>query len=95
MLRPRAGGEKDMYIKMIIPRGVKRKIGRERMKYWKVVADNLKKAGWNCGCVASVDYEGQTIWTVDAHDNDGKRHVIQAYELSTAFRELKRAVHQS
>ena len=65
------------------------------MKYWKVIADNLKKAGWSCGCVASVDYEGQTIWTVNAHRNDGKRHIVLAYELSTAFRELERAVHQS
>lgn len=84
-----------MYIKMIIPRGVKRKTGRGRMKYWKVIADNLKKAGWSCGCVESVDYEGQTIWTVNAHRNDGKRHIVLAYELSTAFRELERAVHQS
>ncbi len=65
------------------------------MKYWKVIADNLKKAGWSCGCVESVDYEGQTIWTVNAHRNDGKRHIVLAYELSTAFRELERAVHQS
>jgi hypothetical protein len=84
-----------MYIKMIIPRGVKRKIGRGRMKYWRVIADNLKKAGWSCGCVASVDYEGQPVWTVDAHRNDGKRHIVRAYEPSTAFRELERAVHQS
>ncbi len=81
---------------MIIPRRVKRKIGRiGRVKYWKVIADNLKKAGWSCGYVATVDYEGQTIWTVDAHRHDGKRHIVRAYELATAFRELERAVHQS
>jgi hypothetical protein len=85
-----------MYMTMIIPRRVKRKIGRiGRMKYWKVIADNLKKAGWSWGCVATVDYEGQTIWTVDAHRDDGRRHIVRAYELSTAFRELERAVHQS
>ena len=83
-----------MYMTMIIPRRVKRKIGRiGRMKYWN--ADNLKKAGWSWDCVATVDYEGQTIWTVEAHRDDGKRHIVQAYELSIAFRELERAVHQS
>ena len=85
-----------MYVTMIIPRRVKWKIGRiGRVKYWEIIADNLKKAGWSCGYVATVDYEGQTIWTVDAHRDNGKRFVVRAYELSTAFRELERAVHQS
>ena len=56
---------------MIVPRPVKRKIDRiGRMKYRKVIADNLRRAGWSWGCVATVDYEGQTIWTVDAHRED-------------------------
>jgi hypothetical protein len=85
-----------MYMTMIIPRRVKRRIGRIGcVKYWEVIADNVKKAGWSWGCVATVDYEGQTIWTVDAHGDNGKRHIVRAYELSTAFRELERAVHQS
>lgn len=85
-----------MYIKMIIPGRVKRKIGGiQHMKCWKVIADNLKKAGWSCGYVATVDYEGQRIWTVDAHRKDGKRHIVRGYELSIAFRELERTVHQS
>jgi len=50
---------------MIIPRRVKWKIGRiGGVKSWEIIADNLKKAGWSCGYVATVDYEGQTIWTV-------------------------------
>ena len=81
---------------MIIPRRVKWKIGRMGcVKYWEVIADNLKKAGWRCGYVTTVDYEGQTIWTVDAHRDNGNRHIVRAYELSTAFRALERAVHQS
>ena len=85
-----------MYMTMIIPRRVKWKIGRiGRVKYWEVIADNLKKAGWSCGYVATVDYEGQTVWTVDAHRDNAKRHIVRAYELWTAFRELERAVHQS
>ena len=85
-----------MYMTMIIPRRVKWKIGRiVGVKSWEIIADNLKKAGWSCGYVATVDYEGQTIWTVEAHRDNGKRHIVRAYELSTAFRELKRAVYQS
>ena len=85
-----------MYVTMIIPRGMKSKINRiGRLKYSHIVADKLKKAGWNCNYVATGDYEGQTIWTVDAHRDNGKRHVVRAYDLSTAFRELERAVQQS
>jgi hypothetical protein len=85
-----------MYMTMIIPRRVKWKISRiGRVKCWERIADNLKEAGWSCGYVATVDCEGQTIWTVDAHRDNGKRHIVRAYELSTAFRELERAVHQS
>jgi hypothetical protein len=25
---------------------------RHPMKYWEIIADNLKKAGWSLGCVA-------------------------------------------
>jgi hypothetical protein len=85
-----------MYMTMIIPRRVEWKLGRiGRMKYWEVIADDLNKAGWSCGYVATVDYEGQTIWTVDAHRDNGRRHIVQAYELAAAFREIQRAVHQS
>ena len=85
-----------MYMTMIIPRRVKWKIGRiGGVKSWEIIAHNLKKAGWSCGYVATVDYEGQTIWTVEAHRDNRKRHIVRAYEQSTAFRELKRAVYQS
>ena len=85
-----------MYMTMIIPRRVKKKIGRiGRVKYWELIAHNLKKAGWSWDCVATVDYEGQQIWTVQAHCDDGKRHIVRAYELSTALRELERSVDRS
>jgi hypothetical protein len=28
------------------------------MKYWEIIADNLKKAGWSWGCVSAIDSEG-------------------------------------
>jgi hypothetical protein len=59
------------------------------MKYWEIVADNLKKAGWSLGCVSA---EGRTIWIVDAHRDDGKRSVVLADEKLTAFAKLESAV---
>jgi hypothetical protein len=36
-----------------------------------------------------VDREVRTIWIVDAHRGDGKRFVVHADELLTAFVELE------
>jgi hypothetical protein len=61
-------------------------------RYWETVADNLSKAGWSWGCVATVDREGRTIFVVDAHRGDGQRFVARADEKLTAFLELKSAI---
>jgi hypothetical protein len=37
------------------------------VKYWEIIADNLSKAGWSWGCVATIDFNGQTIFVADAH----------------------------
>jgi hypothetical protein len=58
------------------------------MKYWEIIADNLKKAGWSLGWVSVIDSDGRTIWIADAHRNDGKRFVVRAGEKLTAFLEL-------
>jgi hypothetical protein len=44
--------------------------------------------------VSTLDREGQTIWIVDAHHDDGKRFVVRADEKLTAFVELERAIHE-
>ena len=59
---------------------------------WETIADNLSKAGWSWGCVATVDREGRTIFVADAHRDDGKRFVVHADDKFTAFLELERAV---
>jgi len=61
------------------------------MKYWELVADNLKKAGWSLGYVSAVDREGRTIWIADAHRDNGKRFVVRADEKLTAFVEFRRS----
>jgi hypothetical protein len=59
------------------------------VKYWEIITNNLKKAGWSLGYVSAVDCEGRTIWIAEAH-RDGKRFVVRANEKLTAFKELNR-----
>ena len=61
------------------------------MKYWEIIADNLKKAGWSLGCVSAIDSNSRTIWIADAHRDDTKRFVVRADEKLTAFVELELA----
>jgi hypothetical protein len=58
------------------------------MKYWEIVADNLKKRGWSLGWALTVNRDGRTIWIVDAHRGNGRRFVVPADEKLTAFMEL-------
>ena len=59
-------------------------------KHGEIIADNLSKAGWSLGWVSAVDYEGRTIWIVDARGY-GMRFIVRADEILTAFVELERA----
>jgi hypothetical protein len=40
------------------------------VKYWEIIADNLRKAGWSLGWVSAVDSNGRTIFVADAHRGD-------------------------
>jgi hypothetical protein len=57
-----------------------------------LLADNLSKAGWSWGCVATVEARGRTIFVADAHSDDGKRFVVRADEKLTTFVELESAI---
>ena len=61
-------------------------------KDWEIISDNLHKAGWSLGWVSALDVERRTIWIVDAHGY-GKRFIVHADEMLTAFLELQRAIH--
>ena len=63
------------------------------LKYWEIIADKLSKAGWSWGYVSAIDREGRTIWVADAHGY-GKRFIVRADEILTAFVELERAIHK-
>jgi hypothetical protein len=61
------------------------------MKHWEIIADRLRKAGWSCGYVSTVDSHGRTIFIADAHRGDSQRFVVHADEKLTAFLELQSA----
>jgi hypothetical protein len=63
-----------------------------RVKYWEIIADNLKRAGLSLGYVSTIDSQGRTIWIADAHRDDRKRFGVHAEEKLTAFRELEAAI---
>jgi hypothetical protein len=62
------------------------------MKHSEPIADNLRKAGWNCGCISSTDHEGRQFWVVAAEREDAGRFIVHADEKLTAFVELEAAV---
>jgi len=72
----------------------KRDAGFSPVKYWEIIANNLKRRGWSLGYVSAIDSNGRTIWIVDAHRN-GKRFVVRADEKLTAFVELERVTRES
>ena len=56
-------------------------------------ADFVKPGGaW--GWVSALDSEGRTIWIADAHGY-GKRFIVRADELLTAFLELESAIRSN
>jgi hypothetical protein len=59
------------------------------VKHWELIADNLSKASCSLGWVSAVDSRGRTIWIADAHRGNGKRFVVHADEMLTAFVELE------
>jgi hypothetical protein len=61
------------------------------MKYRESIADNLSKAGWNCGSISSTDHQGRRFWVVAAEREDAGRFIVHADEELTAFPELEAA----
>jgi hypothetical protein len=43
--------------------------------------------------ISTIDSNERTIWIVDAH-RDGKRFIVHADEMGTAFLELQVAIHR-
>jgi len=61
------------------------------VKYWEIVADKLSAAGWTVGWANSITPAG-TMFTVDAHRENGKRYIVSADEKLSAFLELEQQI---
>jgi hypothetical protein len=58
------------------------------MKYWEIIADRLHAQGWSYGIAEHFTQHG-FLYCVDAH-RDGKRFIVKADDLLTAFLSLER-----
>jgi hypothetical protein len=59
-----------------------------RVKFWEIIADRLHAEGWSYGIAEHLTKHG-LLFCVDAH-RDGKRFIVKADDLLTAFLELER-----
>jgi hypothetical protein len=57
-----------------------------------IIADNLMKAGWNCGCISSTDHEGRQFWVVAAEREDAGRFIVRVDEKLRGFLEVEAAI---
>jgi hypothetical protein len=58
------------------------------VKYWEIIADRLHAEGWSYGIAEHFTKHG-FLYCVDAH-RDGKRFIVKADDLLTAFLSLER-----
>ena len=63
------------------------------VKDWEIIADNLHDADFSLRYIEAVDPQGRTIWIVDAQGY-GKRFIVRADEMLSAFVELESAIHE-
>jgi hypothetical protein len=64
------------------------------LNYWEIIADNLKKAGWRCGCISSTDHKGRQFWVVAAEREHAGRFIVRADHRCTAYLELRAAIRR-
>ena len=66
-----------------------RRLGQsEPVKYWEIIADRLHAEGWSYGIAEHFTQHG-FVFCVDAH-RDGKRFIVKADDLLTAFLSLEK-----
>jgi hypothetical protein len=49
------------------------------VKNWEIIADNVKKAGWNLGWVSAVDSHGRTIFVADAASTESGENNLRVF----------------
>jgi hypothetical protein len=62
------------------------------VKYWQIILENLRNAGWNCGSMTTTDGKGRSILVVAAEREDAGRFIVEADQELPAFLELESAI---
>jgi hypothetical protein len=62
------------------------------MKYWQIILQNLRNAGWNCGSMTTTDRKGRSILIVAAEREDAGRFIVKPEQELPAFLELESAI---
>ena len=65
------------------------------VKYWEIILENLRDAGWNCGSMTTTDGKGRSIWVVAAKREDAGSFIVHADQELPAFLELESAIPPS
>jgi hypothetical protein len=66
-----------------------------RVKYWEIIADNLRNRGWSWGGVSAWILTGERSGLQTHIATTEKRFVVQADEKLTAFMELESAIRRA
>jgi hypothetical protein len=87
----RKGMTKEAYYFSIdVNQAMHRTAPLEPVKYWEIIADRLHAEGWSYGIAEHLTKQG-LLFCVDAR-RDGKRFIVKADHLLTAFLSLERDV---
>ena len=62
------------------------------MKCSEIILENVRNAGWNCGCISSTDHEERQFWVLAAERSDAGRFIVHADQELPAFLELEAAI---
>jgi hypothetical protein len=81
-----------IHITSSLLRGEQRRQNAWHVKYWEIIVENLRNAGWNCGSMATTDGKGRPIWVVAAERSDAGRFIVHADQELPAFLELESAI---
>ena len=64
------------------------------VKYWEIIIENLRNAGWNCGSMTTTDRKGRSILVVAAEREDAGRFIVCSDQKLNGFLELETAIRQ-
>jgi hypothetical protein len=67
------------------------------VKYWQIIIENFRNAGWSCGSMATTDNKGPPIWVAAAEREGAGRFITKAlpFALRSTRKRLRRINNRS